>query len=349
MNDLQSNSEETNTPLISVIIPVYNEVKYLDRAVQSVLRQSYSNLEIILIDDGSDDGSKEKCDGYANCDDRVLVIHQSNSGQSSARNAGLERVTGKLVAFLDSDDWLEPDTFEYCISLLHVKDADIVQFDTMLTDGAKKEKNRKQKVTLLQGKECLNYLMVKTTKSDCYYAVWNCLYKREILNGYRFAVGKTNEDIVWKYQVVRNANSMLVSTAVKYFYFKNSGSLTKSGLKKRDFDLIQAGREIKELSEQETYGKIAELGRVKCARSSLSLLCRIAYYGILEESINKKVLVKEFKRDLRKHYFLLIASPMAFSRKILASMFCISYTMTEFAVQCVKKITSTRSGKCLNF
>lgn len=325
-------------PLISVIIPVYNVEKYLDRAVKSVIQQTYSNLDIILIDDGSTDASSDICDYYAKKDHRIRILHKNNGGLSSARNAGLEIARGEYIAFLDSDDWFELDTFEYCVCLLNKESVDIVQFGTVLTDGSKKRKKFKEHVSLLEGKDILNYLMIKTTKSDQYYAAWNCLYKKKIINGYRFPIGKINEDIVWKYRVLRDANSMIVSTAIKHFYFNNEGSITKAGLKRRDFDLIQAGEEIKELSSQETYGQIKKMGKVKCARSSLSLLCKIAYYGISDKSIKKEEIVMELKRNLRKNYFLLIFSPMAFSRKILATMFCVSYYITEVMVHCAKKI-----------
>ena len=337
MNNSHLESKTIYKLLISVIIPVYNVEKYLDRAVQSVIQQSYTNLEIILVDDGSNDGSSDRCDYYAMIDHRVRVIHKANGGLSSARNAGLEISTGEFIAFLDSDDWLELDTFEYCISLMDKEHVDIVQYQTILTDGTPKKKLFKEKITLLKGKEILNHLMVQSTKSDRYYAAWNCIYRREIINGYKFPIGKINEDIVWKYRVLNNANSMIDSTAIKHFYFSNDGSITKAGLKKRDFDLVDAGKEIKELSSQETYGKIKKLGNVKCARSSLSLLCKIAYYGISDDSIDKKSIIKDLRMDLKQHYFLLIFSPMAISRKVLATMFCINYHITEFVVHCAKK------------
>ena len=114
-------------PLVSVIIPVYNVEKYLAECVDSVLNQTHRNIEVILVDDGSSDGSGAMCDAYAEQDERVRVIHKTNGGQSSARNAALEVMTGEWLLFVDSDDWIEPDTLE---ALLTRKDerADIIEF-----------------------------------------------------------------------------------------------------------------------------------------------------------------------------------------------------------------------------
>ncbi|WP_158097260.1 glycosyltransferase family 2 protein [Massilimicrobiota sp. An105] len=327
---------QSDSPLISVIIPVYNVELYLDRAVKSILSQTYQNLEIILVDDGSTDKSPQMCDKYKMCDRRVRVVHKENGGLSSARNAGLDIARGKYISFLDSDDWVANDLFEYCLSLIESKPVDIVQYATVITSVVGQSVTNQEKIRILRGKDILDYLMIQSTKSDRYYAAWNCLYTRDIIGELRFPVGRINEDIVWKYQVLSKANMMIDSTIVKHYYYRNDGSITKSGLKKRDFDLMIAGEEIKKLSSCETYGRIRQMGAVKCARSSLSLLCKIAYYGISDEQLKKKEIVKELTKRLRKDYFVLIVAPMAFSRKILATLFCINYKMTELIVFFVK-------------
>ena len=99
-------------PRISVIVPVYNVEQYLPRCVESILAQTYENLEILLVDDGAKDGSGAICDAYARQDERVKVIHKENGGLSSARNAGIDASTGEYLSFVDSDDWIEPDMYE---------------------------------------------------------------------------------------------------------------------------------------------------------------------------------------------------------------------------------------------
>ncbi|MBQ7792832.1 MAG: glycosyltransferase family 2 protein, partial [Clostridia bacterium] len=118
-------SESFNQPLISIIIPVYNAAHYFERCIKSVLEQTYKNLEIILIDDGSTDGSEKLCDQYKEIDDRIKVVHKKNGGQSSARNLGLTMITGDYVGFVDSDDYIEKDMYEYLYNNMVKYHADI--------------------------------------------------------------------------------------------------------------------------------------------------------------------------------------------------------------------------------
>jgi glycosyltransferase involved in cell wall biosynthesis len=127
-------------PLISVIVPVYNVEKYLERCVQSVMNQTYKRLEIILVDDGANDSSPQICDQLALIDKRIQVIHKPNGGLSSARNAGVEKATGDFITFIDSDDWIALDTYEYCIKLLDEKKADVVQYNYIMINEPKQVK-----------------------------------------------------------------------------------------------------------------------------------------------------------------------------------------------------------------
>ena len=118
--------ENTETlPLISIIVPVYNVKNYLEKCLQSICGQTYKNLEIILIDDGSSDGSGELCDLFAQRDGRIRVFHQANAGQSAARNRGLAVAQGEFLGFVDSDDWIESDMYEFLYRLLKENEADI--------------------------------------------------------------------------------------------------------------------------------------------------------------------------------------------------------------------------------
>lgn len=112
--------------LLSIIVPVYNVKSYLKKCVESIINQTYTNLQIILVDDGSTDGSQDICDEFAQRDSRIVVIHKENGGQSTARNVGMDRAKGVYIAFVDSDDWLEPNMYEALISQLEKHEADIV-------------------------------------------------------------------------------------------------------------------------------------------------------------------------------------------------------------------------------
>ena len=127
-------------PLISVIVPVYNVAAWLPRCVDSVLTQTYQNLEILLIDDGSTDASGEICDAYAEKDPRIRVIHKKNGGLSSARNAGLDVSNGQYIGFVDSDDWIEPEMYEKMLALMECNEAQLVCAGRYDVDGDTGEK-----------------------------------------------------------------------------------------------------------------------------------------------------------------------------------------------------------------
>lgn len=328
-------------PLISVIVPVYNVEKYIRRCVDSIIGQTYKNLEILLVDDGSNDLSTEICDEYAEIDMRVRVFHKKNGGLSSARNLGLENAKGEYVGFVDSDDWIEKDTYSYCIDLIKNENCkvDVVQFGmSCVKDEKEQVKVRKEKITRHENKDILNYLMIQSTKTDSYFSVVRCLFSRNILQDERFPLGRVNEDIVFKYRVLDKASVIIDSNCIKYYYFQGAGSITTDGLKKRDFDLYIAAGELKALTDKEDYGEIKKMGEVKYARTSFSLLCKIAYFGISDESIDKADVVKKLQTELRKNFKLLFKAPMAFSRKICLLLLVIDFRLLEIPVKLYRKV-----------
>ena len=306
-----------NNPLISVIVPVYMVEKYINRCVDSIISQTYTNLQILLIDDGSPDNCGLICDQYARIDNRVEVFHKSNGGLASARNFGVKYAKGDYISFVDSDDWIEKNTFEDSINILKKEKnkVDIIQFGIKtVSDYNEYTKKNKEKITKLQGKEILNHLMIKSTKTDSYFAVGRCLYLASLIKKEEFPVGRINEDIVYKYRVFSKASYLIETNKIKYFYYQNYGSITNDGLKKRDFDLYIAAEELKKLTNAETYGKIKKLGEVKYSRCSLSLLCKIAFYGVADPNISKEETVKSLQIELRQNYKKLLFSSIPFSR-----------------------------------
>ncbi len=311
-------------PIITVIIPIYNVERYLHRCLDSVLSQTYKNLEVILVDDGSPDRCPEICDEYAECDNRVTVIHKKNGGGlSSARNAALDSpMKGDYVTFVDSDDWIENDYYEYCVAVLRETKADVVQVDySLATDtNIRKRQPAAVKVNTYEGKEILQYYMTTTTATGDYSVCLN-LFSRSLIGSSRFRDGKINEDIDWKYKILRKSKRLAVSNRVMYYYYQPSNSITKGGLKKRDYQLREAADILAQMAAEETYGNIAFLGIVKQARTAFSLLSKIAYFGIADPSIDKKRTVKELTREHRKNVTILLKAPLPLSRKILVVMF----------------------------
>ena len=326
---------------ISVIIPVYNVEKYLKRCVDSVLNQTYQNLEVILVDDGSPDGCPAICDEYAIHDGRVIVLHKKNGGLSSARNAALDYpMTGDYVTFVDSDDWIAPDAYEYATKLMEIHQAQAVQFDVQLTsDEHIAMKNEKEVLQVLYGKDILEYYLDSSTRRSGGFSVCRCLFKASTAQHHRFRNGKVNEDIDYKYKVLRECDILVISNLKKYFYWQADESTSQGGLRQRDFQLREAADLLAELTSIETYGTIAFLGRVKQARTAFSLLSKIAYFGIADPKIDRKTMVKELTREHRGNLAILMRAPLPISRKILAVMFAVNFNMTEIAIKLAKKLS----------
>lgn len=322
---------------ISIIIPVYNTEKYLHRCMDSVLNQTYQNIDVVLVDDGSTDGSSIICDEYAARDSRVRVIHKDNGGQSSAKNMALDSgVMGEYVTFVDSDDWIDVDTLEYCLSLQRAYDVDVVQVQMLETNTENYSmKNLKEIIDIFHGKDVLQRFMEFSTCTSN-YGLCSCLMKTKLLHNLRFRDGKVYEDIDYKYRVLSNAQSMVYSNQKKYFYFQSGNSTSMGGIKHKDFDLYDAAEELCKLTKGETYGTIRFLGEVKKARTAFSLLSKMAYYGVADASFNKKDLVKRLTKEHRENMITLLRSPMPNSRKGLAILLALNYNFAEAVVKVMK-------------
>lgn len=321
-------------PKISVIIPVYEVEKYLDRCVESVVTQTYTNLEIILVDDGSPDNCPKMCDIWASRDARIRTVHRENGGLSCARNTGLSVATGDYITFIDSDDWILPDTYAYGISLLQrVEGADVVEFDLVHAYPDQQPLvDRKERLQVFEGRDILEYYLAISTRNGS-YSVCRCLFEASTAKRYRFREGKIHEDIDYKYKVLRDSRKMVVSNQVKYCYWQEGDSTSTGALKQRDFQLYESGEELFKLTRGETYGKIAYYGRVKKARTAFSLLCKMAIWGIGDKSLRESDIYPQLVKELRSNFFLLFFAPLGLKRKCVMLSLVVSYRMTKVIVR----------------
>ena len=174
-------------PLISVIVPVYKVEAYLDKCVSSVAEQTYNNLEIILVDDGSPDNSPAMCDAWAEKDNRIRVIHQKNAGSGASRNAALDIAQGEFIAFVDSDDYIAPDMYAHLFSLLE-QGADIAECGYInVTDDAAVFQERGFNAQKYTAEEAMHLHIQDTAFRQL---IWNKLYRREVIGGIHFPKGK---------------------------------------------------------------------------------------------------------------------------------------------------------------
>lgn len=244
------------SPKITVIIPVYNVEKYLSKCVDSVIEQTYKNLEIILVDDGSPDKSPAICDAYAKKDRRIKVIHKENGGLSSARNAGLDTASGDYVGFVDSDDWIEPDMYEYMINLCLKEDACIARCafinENEDEENHKNISNNKENLHTISGDD----LIIELVNGEWNEGIMcNKLYRKCLFDGLRFKEGITIEDCLMNYYVFKQNVKMISSDIIKYHYLQRMGSITKSNFSEKSFDIIKVAQEITdgEVGNSNTY------------------------------------------------------------------------------------------------
>ncbi|MCU9612326.1 glycosyltransferase [Caldibacillus lycopersici] len=235
-------------PLISVIVPIYKVENYLNRCLESIVNQTYNNLEIILVDDGSPDRCPEICNQWAERDSRIIVIHQPNGGLSKARNSGLRIAKGDYIGFVDSDDWILPDMYEFLLNLILVHNADISHCSFYHSNGKNLHKGhgtgKKFNGNNFESiKECLKL-------EKFILSVWNKLYKRDVLNGVFFEDGRYYEDTLFNFWSFKNANKTVYDGEPKYFYFTRDDSIVKSPFSKKELDVIYSTEKLCKLTSK---------------------------------------------------------------------------------------------------
>lgn len=324
-------------PKLSIIVPVYNVENYLNRCIDSILSQHFTDFELILINDGSIDNSKNICDNYAIKDQRVKVIHKENGGQSTARNIGLEMATGSYVGFVDSDDWITANMYEHLLEIIEETQSDVASIQLFSTNEQVQIPEVKIEMKIIEDKEIERDFLLNGMKTGS-YGVCRYIYKRMLWEGIRFPDGKVHEDIEPHYRVLERATKLVKSNKITYFYYIGGTSTTRAGLKLRDFDLLEACELLCLQTEKVSYKDISYLAKVKKARSYFSLLAKMAFYGIEEKEINRRETIKYLTKKLRGNYFLLMKSPMPINRKLMITTVCMHFKLLELPIKIYRKI-----------
>lgn len=272
---------------ISVIIPIYKVEKYLNRCIESVVNQTYQDLEIILVDDGSPDNCPQMCDEWAEKDERIKVIHKENGGLSDARNAGMDEISGEYVFFVDSDDWIHKDMLKMLMLFQNRYDVDIVECKALPTSTEVTDAQidiEKIALSVLDTKEAMASLL---RDKPLRQTVWNKLYKRDIVDGVRFEVGKYHEDEFWTYQVFDRAEKILFADVELYYYYQRQDSIMGQAFSLKRLDAIE-GRYRRLEMFKENYPEL-----VSEAKENLAFL--IMYYGQQALKSNNEQAVGYFK------------------------------------------------------
>lgn len=240
---------------VSMIVPVYQVEKYIAQCIESVLNQTFQDIELILVDDGSKDESGLICDSYAEKDDRILVIHTENNGAATARNVGLEHASGRYITFLDGDDYLAENMIARLYEVIEHSEYDMVvcDFQNLLPD----EKDNfivHLKEQTVSGREVLEHLK-NERNHGLWTTVWNKIYKREVLEHLRFPDGKYFEDEFFSNQLYLNSNQIHVIPDVLCYHRVLASSTMNTQKAENYLDLIDALRERLEIYLQYDYAE----------------------------------------------------------------------------------------------
>lgn len=280
---------------ISVIVPIYNVELFLKRCIDSLLAQTFSDYELILVDDGSPDKCPQICDTYAQRDNRIRVIHKENGGLSDARNAGLEIAEGEFVVFVDSDDVVSPHYLEYLYRAIIEDDCDIAVCGyQMFEENVLVRDLSYDKGYIYSGTEML-WRIYSENHTEYIESVvsWNKLYKKQLFDGIRFPKGKIHEDEATTYRVYCKAQKITVIPCVLYYYYQNTAGIMKRKFNISRLDYLEALRD--------RYFFFCNKGFLELAAYTAKLLFIFTVdYASLEE--NQVEDYSAFRKRLRELY-----------------------------------------------
>jgi glycosyltransferase involved in cell wall biosynthesis len=269
--------------MISVIVPVYNIKDYISRCVDSILAQTYPDWELILVDDGSTDGSGEIIDAYAKADARIKALHKENGGVSSARNLGLSHARGEYISIIDGDDWIEPALFQDAVDSLTGQDADVFMFEYYVDKNGVSQKHAVDPAAygVISVEDCL----IRSITPDNRFA-WSKVFASKLLAGrgpsdpIRFNTDIIlGEDTLFIIEVISNARSCVYTEQAYYHYDQREGSAVRSGFNERKLSGLEAYKRILELFRNGRYDRVYDHGCAALMNLGVQLGCRMLESG----------------------------------------------------------------------
>lgn len=286
-------------PLVSIIVPAYNVEKYLSRCLKSLIQQTYSNLEIIVVNDGSTDKTGDIAEKFRATDQRIKVIHQKNGGLSNARNNGLKNVNGAYISFVDSDDYVEKDYISFLYDLLVEDDFQsplaLCSLNDVYVATGKKHNCGDGSRRVLSGKECIKMMCYHDLVDTCAYAK---LAKKELYIGFHFPEGKLFEDIGSTYLLLAQCNRVACGFSPKYNYMIRNNSIVTSGFNRNKLDLLEMTDKMADFVEKKFPDlKKAVLRRQVYARfSTLNQMVNVKTFSA--EKKNMILFLKKNKKEV---------------------------------------------------
>lgn len=299
--------------LLSVIVPVYNVEEYLVKCVDSILNQTYQNLEVILVNDGSTDGSDGICDAFAQKDSRIRVIHKENGGLSSARNAGMDAAVGEYISFIDSDDWIEQDSYEHLLGLMEKYQVKLVCGGNWDVNGATGEKTLgicPKEEALVTAEEFVGRMFLW---DGCDSSVCDKIFHRSLLESFRFPEGQVSEDVAITYKIVLGAERAVLSPYPFYNYYHRVGSISRAVEITDKFFHFSRHTEVIHSYIREYHPTIEPQARYLRVRALSHILLNLEQ---AEEKVRRQFFAeyRYARKELRKHTGYIMKSPY-FSKK----------------------------------
>lgn len=298
---------------VSVIIPVYNVEKYLPRCIKSVLDQTYKDLEIILVDDGTKDNSGVMCDEYATKDERLRVIHKENGGLSSARNSGIEIATGDAIFFLDSDDYLSTACIEKMVTLMKDNDADISIVQMMYIAESTNEEYteiKDEKFAVMDSERAIEESLYQRLYSCCAPAK---LYKRSIIGEIRFPEGRLSEDLATCHLFLDRAKAIVYSSYYGYYYRQHESSIMHV-FNPRRMDALEWAKNIETFCF-ERYPRIIKAASCRTFNVAIHLIL-----DIKEKNLENIIIEKTLANEIKKKRWTVIFDSKARNRERIAAV-----------------------------
>lgn len=272
-------------PTVSVVVPVFKVAEYLEICIESIVKQSYTNLEIILVDDGSPDACPIMCDEWAERDNRITVIHKHNGGQAEARNFGTQICCGEYVCFVDSDDYVSDDFIEVLLSiaLKHYSDIIVCDFTKCYESGEYEEYYDDLTESEFSAHEGMEALLKGT---PFHLHVWDKLYKREVIKDIFFKVGRIHEDVSWIYKVFGESKRITKISRTMYFYLQRESSTTGQGYNSlRSLDFLDEKKDC-QLYIERNYPDLALHAKLDFFGSCMYLMqCAIKFMSGKEKRL----------------------------------------------------------------
>lgn len=314
---------------ISVIVPVYNVEKYLGKCIDTLIAQTFTNIEIILVDDGSTDKSGTICDEYALKDSRIIVIHKKNGGLSDARNVGIERAKGKYLGFVDSDDYIDEKMYEVLYSNLIQFKADMVMcgyYDCYENKLIKKQSSGN--VMVWNNEEAVKALQ------NTLPVAWNKLYKRELFNHLQYPVGRLHEDTFIILDLLKKTTTVVNVEEPLYYYIRREASITKSKFTTKNLDILDAWKKCLDIT-RENFPNQVDVIQAKHLSAHFQVIDKIMLSNKKEyenELSNVKAYINKHKN------FILKSSIFTLKRKLMCILLLVNENIYEVIIKRQNKV-----------